>query len=113
MNDRTYSWRFAKAVFNSLPRDARRNEVLEELLGAGPRAVYAGLLMYARKKNYNPGWAAHAFREIYGTWPRPQDRRVEPEENFLIDEWASGRKRRRPSAPGGVMPDLIGDGVGR
>lgn len=87
---------FPKAVSGGLVRDARRNEVLEELLGTGPSAVYAGLLMYGRTRNYDPGWAAHAFREIYGTWPRPQDRRVEPKAlpNFLVEEWAAGRKRK-------------------
>jgi hypothetical protein len=101
MSEHNYSWRFAKAVANSLPRDARRNEVLEELLGTGPRSVYAGLLMYARTKKYNPGWAAHAFKEIYGTWPRPQDRRVEPQAlpNFLIEEWAARRKRKPRPRP--------------
>jgi hypothetical protein len=101
MKDREYSWRFAKAVFSGLVKDARRNEVLQELLGTGPRAVYAGLLMYAQVKNYDPGWAAHAFREIYGTWPRPQDRKVEPKAlpNFLIEEWAAGRKRKPRQQP--------------
>jgi hypothetical protein len=102
MKERNYSWRFAKSVADSLPRDARRNEVVQELLGTGPRAVYAGLLMYAQTHHkrdgspYDPGWAAHAFREIYGTWPRSQDRNVEPKAlpNYLIEEWTAGRKRK-------------------
>ena len=56
MTEREYSWRFAKAVFNGLQRDARSAEVLEELLGTGPRAVLGGLLWYAQRRNYNPGW---------------------------------------------------------
>jgi hypothetical protein len=105
---REYSWRFAKSVSGGLVRSTRRNEVLEHLHIAGPSAVYAGLLMYAQTHHkrdgspYDPGWAAHSFKEIYGTWPRPQDRRVEPKAlpNFLIEEWAAGRKRKpRPSLP--------------
>jgi hypothetical protein len=41
-----FSWRYAIATSGGLVRDARRNEVLGDLLGTGPRAVYAGLLMY-------------------------------------------------------------------
>jgi hypothetical protein len=108
MTEREYSWRFAKAVSTGLVRNARRNEVLEELLGTGPRAVYAGLLMFEWTKNYKPGWAAHAFREIYGVWPQSQDRKVEPKAlpNFLIEEWAAGRKRtpRQQALP---LPDGV------
>ena len=94
---REYTWRFTKAVFNGLVRDAHHNEVPEDLLGTGPRAVYAGLLMYEQTRGYDPGWAAHTFRELYGTWPRPEDRNVEPKAlpNFLIEEWAVSRKRHR------------------
>jgi len=101
MTEKEYKWRFAKAMFDGLVKDARRNEVLQELLGTGPRAVYAGLLMYAQVQKYDPGWAAHAFREIYGTWPRSSDRKVEPKglPNFLIEEWAAGRKRKPRMQP--------------
>jgi hypothetical protein len=54
-----------------------REELLEEISSAGPAATYAGLLAYALARNYNTGWAAHAFKEIFSAWPRPQDRRVE------------------------------------
>ena len=92
-----YSWRHTVAVSNGLVRAARRNELLGEMLKAGPAATYSGLLHYAQAKNYNPGWAAHSFKEIFGTWPRPQDRKAEPTPlpNFLIDEWAASHKRRR------------------
>jgi hypothetical protein len=92
-----YSWRYAVAVSNGLVHAARHNELLGDMLKAGPAATYAGLLHYAQAKNYNPGWAAHSFKEIFGTWPRPQDRKAEPTPlpNFLIDEWAASHKRRR------------------
>jgi hypothetical protein len=91
-----YTWRYTKSVFNSLERDTRRNEALEQLLGTGPRAVYAGLLMYAQARHYDPGWAAHCFKEIYGSWPQGSDRHVKPEAlpNYLIEKWAVTRKRK-------------------
>ena len=76
----------------------RRDEVLEELSAAGTQAVYAGLLAYALARHYRRGWAYYAFKEIFGAEPRPQDRPVKPQAlpnfNFLIEEWAAGRKRK-------------------
>jgi hypothetical protein len=94
------AWR-GERVINGLVRDARRDEVLEGLHRAGPIAVYAGLLAYALARNYRTGWAYYAFKEIFGAGPRPQDRRVKPQAlpNFLIEEWAAGRKRSRPRLP--------------
>jgi len=93
---REYTWRFTQTAFNGLVRDAQRNKVVEKLSAAGPPAVYAGLLAYALAKNYKTGWAAHAFKEIFGAWPRAADRHVRPQAlpDFLIDEWVAGRKRK-------------------
>lgn len=33
------------------------------------RKVYMRLLNVARKRGYKTGWAAHRYREIFGTWP--------------------------------------------
>lgn len=94
-----YSWRYATAMSGGLVRDARRNELLGELLKIGPTAVYAGCLDFTIRSGSQkaPGYASHLFREIFGTWPRPQDR-SEPKAlpNLLIDEWATGRKRKPP-----------------
>jgi hypothetical protein len=96
MKRRDYSWRYGKSTADGLVRDARRDEVLEELSVAGPQAVYAGLLAYALVRHYRPGWAYYAFKEIFGAEPRPQDRRVKPQTlpDFLIEEWVAGRKRK-------------------
>ena len=95
---REYSWRYAITVSGGLVRDARRNELLGELLRIGPSVVYAGLLYYGQAKNYKAGWAAHSFKEIFGTWPRSQDRKVVPKElpDLLIEEWAATRQRKSP-----------------
>ena len=84
-------------IIRRIERRWQRAATLNRLYDAGPAATYAGLLHYAQAKNYNPGWAAHSFKEIFGTWPRPQDRKAEPTPlpNFLIDEWAASHKRRR------------------
>jgi hypothetical protein len=82
-----------------IERRWQRAAILERLYAAGPAATYAGLLHYALAKNYNPGWAAHSFREIFGTWPRPQDRvGPKPLPGFLIEEWVAGRKAKRGAA---------------
>jgi hypothetical protein len=100
MKRREYSWRHTRAVSGGLVRDARRNEVLGELLRIGPSKVYAGCLDFAIRSGSQKaaGYAAHLFREVFGTWPRPQDR-IEPEPlpDFLIEEWVAGRKRKTPA----------------
>jgi hypothetical protein len=80
-------------AINRVERRWRREATLHRLWDLGPATVYAGLLHYAQTRNYKPGWAAHSFKEIFGTWPRPQDR-AEPKAlpNLLIEEWAAGRK---------------------
>jgi hypothetical protein len=88
-----------------ITRRARRDHVLLQLHKAGPSVVYAALLHCAQARNYNPGWAKHGFREIFGQEPRPQDRRAEPNAtpgvvNDLVIEWAAARKRKaRPRLP--------------
>ena len=98
---REYKRRFTRATFNSLVRDARRNEVLEALSAAGPQVVYAGLLAYGRdvgKYERWRGWAFYRFPEIFGAKPRSQDQNVEPkaapELMALIEEWVALRKRK-------------------
>jgi hypothetical protein len=95
-----YSSRHTRAVSGGLVRDARRNEVLGELLKIGPSAVYAGCLDFAIRSGSPKasGYAAHLFREVFGTWPRPQDR-AEPKAHPLIEEWATTRKRKPPARP--------------
>jgi hypothetical protein len=97
MKNREYSWRFAKTVFTGLVRDARRHEMLEELLGTEPRAVYCACLDFAIRSGSQKaeGYAANLFMEIFGTWPRPCDRGPPaPLANSLIEEWVAGRKRK-------------------
>ena len=59
-----------KAVARRNDDDAR----LLTVLRLEPKRVYGGLLWHAGEQKWKPGWAWHAFKEIYGTWPRAQDR---------------------------------------
>jgi hypothetical protein len=85
-------------AISRLAHNTRREELLEELSAAGPQAVYGALLGYAHTRNYKTGWCAHAFREIFGAWPRPQDRcgEAEPLPGFLIEEWVALSPRKSP-----------------
>ena len=87
-------WRGESAI-NQVVRRGQGDEVLVKLLSLGPANVYAGLLAYAIERGYKPGWAGYAFKEIFGAWPRSQDRR-EPQKlpDFLVEEWAARRKRK-------------------
>jgi hypothetical protein len=64
------------------------------IAATSPREVYCGLLWYARHRRWKDGWAAHAFREIYGMWPRSQDKgepaRLSPE----LEAWISTRPKK-------------------
>jgi hypothetical protein len=94
---RDYSWRHAKAVGTGLVRAASRNELWGKLLAIGPRAVYGGALDFAlRSRSEKPaGYAAHLFKDAFGTWPRPCDRGPPaPLPDFLIEEWAATRTKR-------------------
>jgi hypothetical protein len=93
-----YSWRYVRAVSGGLVRAAHHNELLGELLRIEPSKIYAGCLHFAIRSGSPKaaGYASHLFREIFGTWPRPQDRaEPKPLPGFLIEEWAAECKRRR------------------
>jgi hypothetical protein len=85
-----------------IERRWRREAVLHRLWDLGPATVYAACLDFAIRSGSQkaPGYAAHLFREIFGCWPRPQDRNVEPTAlpNPLIEEWVAGRKPKRRAA---------------
>jgi hypothetical protein len=90
--------RQAKSVAASLTRNARRDELLEKLSAAGPRAVYCGCLDFAVRQGSQKatGYAAHLFLEIFGEWPRPRDRGPPaPLPDFLIEEWVALRSKKK------------------
>jgi hypothetical protein len=86
-------------TFKTLTRRADQDDLLLALLRLGPKHVYAGLLWVQQDRNYARGWVGHAFREIFGTWPRPQDKGAPAQPPVELEAWISARpKRRRPKA---------------
>ena len=59
------------------------------------RDVFAGLLWYANFRHWKPGWAAYAYKELFGAWPRFGDN-VEPQSIIGTDleQWCWSRKRK-------------------
>lgn len=55
-----------------------------------PQRFYSELLHYAHFKNYNPNWAAHKYREKYGTWPRGL-KQVTAEPSLSTLNWVKSR----------------------
>ncbi len=43
---------------------------LDSVRELGPQAVFSQLLWIAHEREYKDGWAAHKYKEIWGTWPR-------------------------------------------
>ena len=76
-------------------KDHKRRVVHARLLVEGTSKVRAALIEYADRHNWKRGWAAFAFKEIFGAWP-PRDRGPDPKplEGYLIEEWVAYRKKR-------------------
>ena len=80
----------------------RRNDVeavpgyMEELAGANAarelkRKWLAELKFVCAQENYNPGWAAHKFKEKFGSWPNGIN--VEPAPASLeVQRWLRSRR---------------------
>lgn len=79
-------------------RLARHADVLIALAEMSPGEIYRGLIGHARHRRWKDGWAAHAFRELYGIWPRPQDKGEPTRPPVALEEWISTRKRRKAAA---------------
>jgi hypothetical protein len=63
-----------------------------------PATVYAGCLEFALRNGSlkAPGYAAHLFKDVFGDWPQRGERGpAAPLANFLIDEWAMLRAKKR------------------
>jgi DNA repair protein RadD len=55
------------------------------------RRFHRQLVWIAHERGYRDGWAAHKFKEKFGTWP--QDRSVEPlEPDAAIRSWVRSRQ---------------------
>ena len=78
----------------------RTGDLLAIAAAMSPRDVYCGLLWYAQHRRSKDGWAAYAFLEIYGAWPRPQDRGEPVRPPIELEEWISTRPKRKKAKHG-------------
>jgi hypothetical protein len=80
---------------NFVHRELANEALLGNIRALGPQLVYGGLLWYSQMHGWKRGWAYYAFKEIFGTPPRPQD---QGEPICIIgtdlEEWCSRRKRK-------------------
>lgn len=101
-----------KRIIRRIAKRGERERILLRLHQISRRDVYAALLDHARTHrkrdgtHYSSGWAYYAFLEIFGSEPRPQDQRVEPQAlpDNLIDEWKASRERPREHVIMNVKP---------
>lgn len=54
-------------------------------------SLFGQLKFYARTRGYNPGWAAHKFRELTGVWPNAHRNAPEREPEPFILNWIRSR----------------------
>jgi hypothetical protein len=84
-------------------RLAHKTSNLLALAAMSLREIYCGLLWYARHgphRRWKDEFAACAFRDIFGVWPRPQDKAEPARPPIELEEWINTRQRRRPKARG-------------
>lgn len=75
-------------------RKLQRVELTLELYGMSRREVYCGLLWLQRSKGFHPKFPLAAFRELYGTWPRPEDKGDPAPPPLALEEWLALRPKR-------------------
>jgi hypothetical protein len=82
---------------NQMGRDLQRDDALARLLAIGPIRAFSGLQAYAQERSWKPGWAAYAFKEIFGVWPGRIERAVSPAPLYgtAIECWVARRKKRQ------------------
>jgi hypothetical protein len=84
-------------------RLAHEADVLIALAGHAPGTIYCGLLWYARNgphRRWKDEYAACAFKEIFGIWPRPEDKGAPERPPIELEEWIIARQKRRRQSPG-------------
>lgn len=79
---------------NTLHGKADRDAAQQACLRHGPKRIYAGLLWHTRQRKWKDGSASHLFKEIYGTWPRDQDKSPPMPPPIELQAWISMRPKR-------------------
>lgn len=66
-----------------------------DLLAERPRTeVYAGLLTIQAERGRSDGWTAHAYKEIYGVWPRNLRDVLPKEPSWDLRQWVRAKDIR-------------------
>jgi hypothetical protein len=76
-------------------RLAQKTSNLLALAAMSPREIYRGLLWIRNQRKYRPGWEWHAFRELFGTEPRPRDKGEPVRPSIELEEWINARQKRK------------------
>ena len=92
-------------------KELRRDSSTARLVAIGPTKTYSALLAYAQRRGWRPGWAAFAFKEIFGGWPKDQHRRgacALPGFDMSLEKWVAHRKKR-PRIKAKDAPPLLAE----
>lgn len=65
--------------------------VRDQIAAQGKRAVYMQLLGFAEERNRSMGWAAHTYRDVFGTWPNGLSKHLSAEPTPLVRSWLRSR----------------------
>jgi hypothetical protein len=79
---------------NLLLKKLDRDAALRGCLHHGPRRIYTGLLHHTREQKWKDGSASHMFKEIYGMWPRNQDKGPPMPPPIELRAWIALRPKR-------------------
>jgi hypothetical protein len=72
---------------DTLIKNAERDAALQGCLHYGPQRIYSGLLHHTRGQGWKDGSASHLFKDIFGMWPRDQDRGPPAEPPAELKDW--------------------------
>jgi len=91
---------------NRMLRHVSRESALRECLRHDRKAIYSGLLHLTRELGWKDRAAWHAFKEVYGVEPRPQDKGPPTTPPDALRTWFSLRpKWKRSNSKKGLSND--------
>jgi hypothetical protein len=70
---------------------AAQGTVKAKIAAQGRAVVYGQLLGFAYERGRSDGWAAHAYREVFGTWPNRLSKLDRFEPTPLMRSWLRSR----------------------
>lgn len=83
----THDGDLTELTANGQRRSGKPKSVTEQIAMQGKQAVFAQLLGYADERGRSEGWAAHAYKDIFGVWPRGLSKGMEMPPTPLVRSW--------------------------